>query len=188
MVQTVCNMHEVIRVRVTNTSGQCTNYLQCRLCGALLQNNANNVMVTDLTPNRPLSNYSINTLANPCLDIPLKGLDALYDLAFCDKCFQMTNHRGGVCQKCRVQNLESIHVDLKEYRKEARAIFDQFYDINNIKDETGTNAYISRPHAKECARIYIKGITQELLIANPTQASYERIEHYQRVLKQLELL
>jgi hypothetical protein len=100
----------------------------------------------------------------------------------------MTNHRGGVCQKCRVQNLESIHVDLKEYRKEARAIFDQFYDINNIKDETGTNAYISRPHAKECARIYIKGITQELLIANPTQASYERIERYQRVLKQLELL
>jgi hypothetical protein len=24
-----------------------------------------------------------------------------FDLAFCDKCFQMTNHLNGVCQKCK---------------------------------------------------------------------------------------
>lgn len=24
-----------------------------------------------------------------------------FELAFCDKCFQMTNHINGVCQKCK---------------------------------------------------------------------------------------
>ncbi len=185
MIQKVCEQHEFVGAMLTTMSGPPTGYLQCRHCGALPPN----VVVNNLTADRPTSNYSINTLDNPSADIPIKGADALYDLAFCEKHFQMTNHRGGVCQKCRVENLESIHVDLKEYRKEARIIFDKFYDINNIKDETGTNAYISRPHAKECARIYIKGLIHELLAADATQASYDaRVKRHLKVLEQLELL
>ena len=29
-----------------------------------------------------------------------------YELNFCDKCFQMTNHLDGICQKCKVEGNE----------------------------------------------------------------------------------
>lgn len=31
----------------------------------------------------------------------IKDILCVYDLDFCDKCFQMTNHLNGVCQKCK---------------------------------------------------------------------------------------
>ncbi len=65
------------------------------------------VKITDFTTDQPKSNYTINTIPdvseNPCVNIPLdtEQPDVLYQLNFCEKCIQMTNHRHGACLKCK---------------------------------------------------------------------------------------
>lgn len=195
MVQTECKEHEFVDVTFTTTSGPLLNYLQCRFCG-----------VWQLNPS--ISRVDVN----PCADIPIKGSDRLYNFPngeaaqkagfrvgglnvdesysdYCKECNQISSHLGGICQWCRTTELECIRVGLRECREEAKAIYNRFYDVNKIKDVSGTSPHISRTFAKECGRIYINGIIQELSITNQEQELFNgRIKHYQQVLEQLELL
>jgi hypothetical protein len=35
-------------------------------------------------------------------EVAIIDVDSKFDLSYCDKCIQMTNHLGGLCKKCAV--------------------------------------------------------------------------------------
>lgn len=105
------------------------------------------VILTDLTTDKPKTNYTINTLTegeNPCAKVFLDPSvsDTLFQLEYCDRCIQMTNHRNKVCQKCKttltgvvdegngVRERISVEFDMGDTSIEQQKMIAKFMEIN----------------------------------------------------------
>jgi len=162
MVQRVCERHEFTEVIMSTNNTLPIRTIQCRFCGASA--NGPKVTVNDLTGNKPTSNYTINiTNKFPDGELTQKTLFNKEKLEFIAK------------------PTDGEHIRIAKY------LLRQFNGIS-IEDNSGTNPYISRAYGKECVRIHIKDMLEELFTCLPHHVYTEKKAYYDNVLKELELL